>query len=161
VQNGAGRPLIVVEDRSRHELYMRRCIELARRTSATGDAPVGALVVLDDRIVGEGVEAVKARADVTAHAEIEALRAACAALGSTDLTGSTLYTSVEPCLMCAYAIRLARVSLLVTGAHSPEEGQSPNGWTVLTQADVLPSRPVPLVIRDVLAGECQSSSFGA
>lgn len=110
------------DERSRHERYMRRCIELAHRALATGDPPVGALVVIDERVVGEGVEGVKARRDVTAHAEIEALRSACERLGSVDLTGCTLYTSVEPCMMCAYAIRLARIGVVVTGARSGGRG---------------------------------------
>lgn len=139
-----------------HEYYMRRCIELARRALATNDAPVGALVVVNDRIVGEGVEGVKAHRDVTAHAEIEALRAACKALDSTDLTGSTLYTSVEPCVMCAHAIRLARVRVVVTGARSSDAERPVNGWTVLSSAEAVPDRPVPLVIRDVMARECLS-----
>jgi tRNA(adenine34) deaminase len=140
-----------------HMQYMRRCIELARRALVSHDAPVGALVVLNGRILGEGVEAVKARHDVTAHAEIQAVRAASDALGSTDLTGSTLYTSIEPCVMCAYAIRLARVSLVVTGARSPHPAASLNGWAVLTSSDAPPGRPIPVTIRDVMAEECRSA----
>jgi len=108
------------QDNAPHERYMRRCIELARRALATSDARVGSLVVLNDRIVAEGIECVKARRDVTGHAEIDALRVACERLGSRNLTGCTLYTNVEPCVMCAYAIRLARVSVVVTGARSSD-----------------------------------------
>lgn len=143
------------EPGSAHEHYMRRCIELARRALATGDAPVGALVVLDDRVVGEGVESVKARHDVTAHAEMDALRVACTALASVDLTGAAVYTTVEPCVMCAYAIRLARVSVLVTGAHSPDADDS-LAWAVLSSAAAVPRRPLPLFIRDVMVRECQA-----
>jgi tRNA(adenine34) deaminase len=142
------------EHNSPHERYMRRCIELARRALETDDAPVGALVVAHDRIVAEGIEGVKARSDVTAHAEIEALRAACKELGTLNLTGCTLYTSVEPCVMCAYAIRLARVSLVVTGARSSDVSRLVNGWSVLTNADLLPNRPPPATIRDLLSREC-------
>lgn len=131
-----------------HEHYMRRCTELARQATETGDAQVGALVVLHDRIVGEGVEAVRAARDVTAHAEIEALRAATRSLGSTDLTGSTMYTSVEPCVMCAFAVRLARVSVVVAGARSSDVSRRLNGWAVLSRTDILPDRPVPTTIRD-------------
>jgi tRNA(adenine34) deaminase len=151
------RKRILPENSSSHMQYMRRCIELARRALVSDDAPVGALVVLNDRILGEGVEGVKARHDVTAHAEIQALRAASDALGSTDLAGSTLYTSVEPCVMCAYAIRLARVSLVVTGARSPHADASLNGWAVLASLDALPDRPIPVTIRDVMAKECHSA----
>lgn len=139
-----------------HEHYIRRCIELARRALVTSDAPVGALVVLNGRIVAEGIECVRARRDVTGHAEIEAVRAACERLGSLNLTRCTLYTSVEPCVMCAYAIRLARVSRVVAGARSTDAAWAPNGWRVLTAADILPDRPPPSVIRDMLSRECHA-----
>jgi tRNA(adenine34) deaminase len=138
-----------------HERHMRRCIDLARRAIATGDAPVGSLIVFGDEVVSEGIEAVRARDDATAHAEMEALRSASARRRSRDLTGCTLYTSVEPCVMCAYAIRLARVSVVVSGARSGDGEHAVNGHIVLTDARVAPNRPPPLVIRDVLARECQ------
>jgi tRNA(adenine34) deaminase len=141
---------------SRHERYMRRCIELARQAIASGDTPVGSLVVDGDEIVSEGVEAVRARHDATAHAEIEALRAAFARRHSPDLTGCTLYTSVEPCIMCAYAIRLARISVVVSGARGDQGEPDVSGHFVLTDERVAPNRPPPLVIRDVLGDECQS-----
>jgi tRNA(adenine34) deaminase len=138
---------------SPHHRYMRLCIDLARRAYATGDTAVGSVVVRGAEIVGEGIESVRARGDVTAHAEIEAVRAACTRLGSLDLSGCTLYTSVEPCVMCAYALRLARVSVVVTGARSAA-GPAFDGCTVLTDAGVLPNRPLPLLVRDVLPDEC-------
>lgn len=130
---------------------MRRCIDLARRAHASGDAPVGALIVFSNEIVGEGVEGVKARLDVSAHAEIEALRAAAGRLARLDLTGCTLYTSVEPCLMCAYAIRLARVSTVVTGAKAVGSVSALSGMMVLTDSKALGHLPTPRVITDVLA----------
>ena len=134
---------------------MRRCIELARQAIGTGDSPVGSLIVDGDELVAEGVEAVRARHDATAHAEMEALRAAFARRRSRDLTGCTLYTSVEPCIMCAYAIRLARISVVVSGARGGDEGHAVSGHTVLTDERVAPNHPPPAVIRDVLAQECQ------
>jgi tRNA(adenine34) deaminase len=141
---------------SQHERYMRRCIELARQAIATGDTAVGSLIVDGDELVSEGVEAVRARHDATAHAEMEALRTAFARRRSHDLTGCTLYTSVEPCIMCAYAIRLARISLVVCGARGGDEGQAVSGHLVLIDERVAPNRPPPLVLRDVLVQECQS-----
>ena|SRR5690349_17617408 len=139
----------------RHERHMHRCIELARQALASGDAPVGSLIVDGDELVSEGVEGVRARDDATAHAEMEALRTAFARRRSRDLTGCTLYTSVEPCIMCAYAIRLARISVVVSGARGGDEGQAVSGHTVLTDARVAPHRPAPVVVRDVLVEECQ------
>jgi tRNA(adenine34) deaminase len=138
---------------------MRRCIELARQAIASGDSPVGSVIVDDDEVVSEGVEAVRARHDATAHADMEALRAAFARRQSRDLTGCTLYTSVAPCVMCAYAIRLARISVVVCGAPGDDGGQTVSGHLVLTDELVAPNHPPPLVIRDVLAQECQRVRF--
>ncbi len=134
---------------------MRRCIELARQAVESGDAAVGSLIVDGDELVSEGVESVRARHDATAHAEMEALRTAFARRRSRDLTGCTLYTSVEPCVMCAYAIRLARISVVVCGARGGDAAQAVNGHIVLTDERVAPDRPPPFVIRDVLVQECQ------
>src|SRR5215831_16070882 len=135
---------------------MRRCLELALQALESGDTPVGSLIVDGDVLVSEGVEAVRARHDATAHAEMEALRAAFARRGSRDLTGCTLYTSIEPCVMCAYAIRLARVSVVVCGARGGDADRPVSGHMVLTDPRVAPNHPPPLVMRDVLAQECQS-----
>jgi tRNA(adenine34) deaminase len=135
---------------------MRRCIELARQAIASGDAPVGSLIVDGDDVVSEGVEAVRAHLDATAHAEMEALRMACARRRSRDLTGCALYTSVEPCVMCAYAIRLARISVVVCGGRGSDGGHAVSGHIVLTDERVAPNRPPPMVIRDVLRQECEN-----
>lgn len=143
-------------DTSPHETYMRRCLELARGALASGDTPVGSLLTRDELIVGEGVEAVRAAGDVTAHAEIVALRAACAGLGTRDLSGTTLYTTVEPCVMCAYAIRLARVGMVVAGTRSADADRPVNGAFVLRNAEVLPDRLTVPLLRGVLEEECRA-----
>jgi tRNA(adenine34) deaminase len=129
---------------------------LARQAHLTNDTPVGSLIVRGDRVIAEGVEAVRGTGDVTAHAEIQALRSAFVQTRSRDLTGCTLYTSVEPCVMCAYAIRLARVSVVVSGARASDASSSLNAYTVLSDASILPSHPAPLSIRDVLELECRA-----
>lgn len=138
------------------ERYMRACLDLARRAREHGDAAVGAVVVRGEEIVGEGIETVRARGDVTAHAELEALRAACARLRSTDLSGCTIYTSVDPCVMCAYAIRLARIGVVVAGSAPISKPDAFDGWTILTDARILPTRPLPHVVRNILADECRA-----
>ena len=145
-----------MSSRPQDERHMHRCIELARQAIASGDTPVGSLIVDGDELVSEGVEAVRARHDATAHAEMEALRTAFARRRSRDLTGCTLYTSVEPCIMCAYAIRLARISVVVCGARGRDGEQAVSGHAVLIDERVAPNHPPPLVIRDVLVQECQS-----
>jgi len=101
---------------------MRRALELAGDAAGAGEVPVGAIVVVDGVIVGEGFNQPIAAHDPTAHAEIVALRAAARALGNYRLTGATLYVTVEPCLMCVGALVHARIGLLVYGAPEPKAG---------------------------------------
>jgi tRNA(adenine34) deaminase len=147
---------ITMSNEVEHERYIRRCIELAQQAILTNDTPVGSLIVRGDQVIAESAEAVRGRGDVTAHAEIQALRAAFARLDSLDLTGCTLYTSVEPCVMCAYAIRLARVSAVVSGARPPDVSSTVSGHKVLSDGSILSSHPLPLLVRDVLAAECRA-----
>ena len=102
------------------EEFMRRALELAARTEH--EVPVGALVVLEDRIVGEGWNRPLSTSDPTSHAEIEAIRAAGKATGNYRLTGATLYVTLEPCTMCVGAIFLARIARVVYGADDPKGG---------------------------------------
>ncbi len=100
------------------EIYMRRAIELAREHSMSGaGGPFGAVVVKDGKIVGEGWNRVTSTNDPTAHAEIVAIRAACKALGTFDLTGATVYTSCEPCPMCLCAILWSRAERMCYAAN--------------------------------------------
>jgi tRNA(adenine34) deaminase len=103
------------------EAHMRRALELARRAAEEGEVPVGAVVVLDGRIVGEGWNRPIAARDPTAHAEIQAMRAAAGALGNYRLTGATLYVTLEPCDMCIGATFHARVGRVVFGATDPKK----------------------------------------
>lgn len=104
------------------ECYLRRAIELAARAEAEGEVPVGALVVVGDRVVGEGWNRPVALHDPSAHAEILAMREAGAALGSYRLLDATLYVTLEPCAMCTAAMVHARVRRLVFGAWDPRQG---------------------------------------
>ena len=102
--------------------YMRRALELAQRAQAEGEVPVGAVVVHEGRIVGEGWNRPISSADATSHAEIEAMRAACRALGNYRLAGASLYVTLEPCVMCSGAIMHARIARLVFGAADAKTG---------------------------------------
>ena len=95
------------------EGFMRRAIALSCQGVAEGGGPFGAVVVKDGAILGEGRNAVVPARDPTAHAEIVAIRAACAALGTHDLSGARIYTSCEPCPMCLGAIWWARIGEIV------------------------------------------------
>ncbi|WJW76284.1 tRNA adenosine(34) deaminase TadA [Thiohalobacter sp. IOR34] len=104
------------------EYWMRRALALAERAADSGEVPVGALLVLDDELIGEGWNQPIGSQDPTAHAEIVALRDAAARLANYRLTGSTLYVTLEPCLMCAGAMVHARVARLVYGASDSKRG---------------------------------------
>jgi tRNA(adenine34) deaminase len=104
-----------------HEEFMRRALELARRAEEEGEVPIGAVVVIDDRIVGEGWNRPIAASDPTAHAEIQALRSAASAQKNYRLTGATLYVTLEPCDMCVGAMFHARIARAVFGATDPKK----------------------------------------
>ena len=103
------------------EVFMRRALELARRAAQEGEVPVGAVVVLDGKVIGEGWNRPIAACDPTAHAEVQALRAAATAARNYRLTGSTLYVTLEPCEMCLGAMFHARVARAVFGATDPKK----------------------------------------
>ena len=104
------------------ETWMRRALELAHRARDEGEVPVGALVVLDGRVVGEGWNRPISASDATSHAETEAIRAACREMRNYRLTGATLYVTLEPCAMCIGAIFHARIARVVFGAPDPKTG---------------------------------------
>src|SRR6266404_5666367 len=101
---------------------MRATLEQARAGSAAGEVPIGAVVAIDGRIIGEGFNQPISSCDPTAHAEIVALRAAARAAGNYRLTGATLCVTVEPCAMCVGAIVHARIGTLIYGAPEPKTG---------------------------------------
>jgi tRNA(adenine34) deaminase len=102
--------------------WMRKALELAGRAEAEGEVPVGAIVVRDEAVLGEGWNRPIGSHDPTAHAEVLALRAAAGAVGDYRLGGATLYVTLEPCPMCAAAIAHARIARLVFGAWDPRQG---------------------------------------
>jgi tRNA(adenine34) deaminase len=103
------------------EDFMRRALELARRAEAEGEVPIGALVVLDGEIIGEGWNRPIAASDPTAHAEIQAIRTASSSKSNYRLTGATLYVTLEPCDMCIGAMFHARIARAVFGVVDPKK----------------------------------------
>lgn len=104
------------------EAFMRRALALARRAAEEGEVPVGAVLVADGRIVGEGWNRPISSRDPTSHAETEAIRAAARVLGNYRFSGATLFVTLEPCAMCAGAILHARIGRVVFGAPDPKTG---------------------------------------
>ena len=106
-----------------HEEYMRRALGLAKECLPDGDVPVGCVVVSrDGTVIGQGRNRREAEGRATAHAEMEAIDQACAALGTWRLEGCTLYVTLEPCPMCAGAIINARISAMRYGAREEKSG---------------------------------------
>jgi tRNA(adenine34) deaminase len=134
------------------EPAMRAALAEAEAAAASGDVPVGA-VVLDGAgtIIARGRNRREAAGDPTAHAELEAIRAAARVTGGWHLDGLTLVVTLEPCTMCAGAVTLARLGGLVFGAADPRAGAVGSIWDVVRDQ---PLTPVPEVIGGVLAGEC-------
>ena len=105
------------------EQYMTRALELAQKALETGDVPVGCVVAdRDGAIIGEGWNRREANGDALAHAEVEAIRAACAHGGGWNLHGCSLYVTLEPCPMCAGAIVNARIPVVCYGARDDKAG---------------------------------------
>ena len=105
-----------------HEYFMAEALRLAREAVADGDVPVGCVIVKDGEIIGRGRNRREADGDATAHAEVEAIREACARLGSWRLSDCTLYVTLEPCPMCAGAIINARIKEVRYGAREEKSG---------------------------------------
>ena len=142
-------------DVSEHEANLRLAIEQAQAGAASGNLTVGSVIVRDGAVIGAGHNTVGSTGDITAHAEIAAIRDACTRLGTTELTGAALYTTMEPCPMCLWAICIARIERLVLGArhatfHRPELGD----YAVET---MLAMTAVPVEgVTGVLTSECEA-----
>lgn len=128
------------------EKYMREALKEAATALERDEVPIGAVVVADGKIIGRGHNLTEMLTDATAHAEMQAITAASAALGGKYLTECTLYVTVEPCVMCAGAMAWAQVGRLVYGADDPKRGFQRFGTGLL--------HPRTSVTGGVLAGEC-------
>lgn len=112
---------------------MRRALDLAREAAASGEVPVGAVVTCGDEIVAEAGNSMRGTADPTAHAEMVAIRAAAAKLGTSRLDDCSLWVTLEPCAMCAAAISVARMSALRFAAEDPKGGAVVHGARIFSQ----------------------------
>lgn len=129
-----------------HEQYMRMALSEARAAAARGEVPIGAVVVAGGRVIARAHNLTETLGDVTAHAEMQALTAAASALGGKYLDRCTLYVTVEPCPMCASALRWAQLGTLVYGAPDPKRG-----YTTLSPQLL---HPKTTVLAEVLSAEC-------
>ena len=114
-----------------HQKWMLEAMSLARRAENSGEVPVGALIVSDNSVIGEGWNQPIKKHDPCAHAEIQAIRSACLFQQNYRLTDATLYVTLEPCAMCAGAIVHARVQRVVFAAHDPRTGAAESVFQLL------------------------------
>lgn len=141
--------------------FMHEAMLEAERAKARGEVPVGAVVVLGERIIGRGHNLRETARDPSAHAELIAMRAAAAYLSSWRLVGASLYVTLEPCPMCAGAIVNARVARVVYGADDPKAGAVRSLYRLLEDPRL---NHRPEVVAGVLADECSAqlkAFFGA
>ena len=142
--------------------YMRRCLDLAESAGRAGDTPVGALIVRGDKILSEGIERTQAALDPSAHAEVEAIRQACRHLGTLararidehDRRCCSLYSTVEPCVLCGYAIRRTGIAHVIYGVPAGQAGACTSSYAILADRDLNGWPQVPVVTGGVLADEC-------
>jgi tRNA(Arg) A34 adenosine deaminase TadA len=134
-----------------HEPFMRLALAQAALGRAAGEVPVGAVVVLDDVVVGRGYNHPIGASDPTAHAEVLALRDGARTIGNYRLTGATLYVTVEPCLMCVGAIVHARIASVVYGVADPKGGAVRS----LLDPNALPLNHRFEAVEGILADECR------
>lgn len=105
-----------------NEIFMREALKLAKKALEYGEVPVGAVVVLEDKIIGRGFNQPIRRNDPTAHAEIQAIKEAAIFLNNYRLIGAKIYSTLEPCLMCSGALVHARIDEIIFSAHDPKSG---------------------------------------
>ena len=113
---------------------MRRALDIAAQAASDGEVPVGAVIVRNGKIIATAANATRSGNDPTAHAEIVAIRAACAALGTDRLTDCDLWVTLEPCAMCAGAIAHARIARLYYAASDPKGGGVEHGARVFAHS---------------------------
>jgi guanine deaminase len=139
------------------EQFMRIALQMAERGMASGGPPVGACLVRDGELVAKSHNAVIGELDVTAHAEIVAIREACRALRSLSLAGCRLFVTVQPCPMCLAACHYAGISEIIYGASIESMQAITQGELCIAPAELFAGRPEqPVITGGVLSAECQS-----
>lgn len=134
------------------EFYMKEALREAELAFEAGEVPVGAVLVYEGEIIARGHNQKEEKKDASSHAEIEAIREGERILNRWDLTGCTLYVTLEPCLMCAGAILQSRLSRLVFGADDPQRGAIVSCFNAF---EYFKKDSDPLVSRGVLSSSCQ------
>ncbi|GGH70969.1 tRNA(adenine34) deaminase [Filimonas zeae] len=138
------------------EMWMKRCLELASIAKERGKTAVGAVVIKDNEVIAEGIESSEEYPALVAHAEIIALIKATEVLGTKELSGCQMYTSVEPCFMCAYLLRETKIAEVIFGARAGQIGATNPDLPLLT-TDKIARWPVQIKVRGgVLEEACMA-----
>ena len=141
------------DDTTFDQRMMRQCIDLAVSAKRSGNTAVGCVITLGDRIVAKAEEQSPAGSDPFAHAEILAVVDALVAVSRTSLRQATLYTTNEPCFLCSYAIREARIARVVFAVESPGIGAATSAYPILKAAEIDRWGPPPRIEQGLLAAE--------
>lgn len=131
-----------------HEYFMQQALKEAQKALNANEVPIGAVIVMQDKIIARGHNQVETLNDSTAHAEIIALTSAFNFLGSKYLPGATIYVTIEPCTMCCGALYWSKISKLVYGSADPKHG----GLSITDRKNIL--HPKTEIIKNILSDEC-------
>ena len=143
-----------IQNDGRHAQYMNICLELAARSKAEGNLGIGALVVRGSNIIARAGEKLPGSLDVAGHAELLAVRLACQHLKTLNLHGCALYTTAEPCWMCAYTIRETGIETVVIGAVTRDVGAVSSKYPILSDPTIQGWPAPPQIITGVLEQQC-------
>ncbi|MDP4285452.1 MAG: nucleoside deaminase [Bacteroidota bacterium] len=134
------------------EYFMQQALKEAQKAWDANEVPIGAVIVMQDKIIARGFNQVETLNDATAHAEIIALTSAFNFLGAKYLPDATLYVTIEPCTMCCGALYWSKIGKLVYGSSDPKHG----GLSLLNSAtkNINPLHPKTEIVKDILASEC-------
>lgn len=136
------------------EKYMLQCLELAEIAVENGNPPVGAILVFEDKIIGKGIEAGKSTGDITNHAEILAVKDALQNGYGASLYLSQLFTTHEPCIMCAYVIRHHKIPHIIYGIDVENVGSATSDFKILSTEKIPKWGKSPHITRDICQAKC-------
>ncbi len=138
-----------------NQYYMQLCLDLAQDALASGNPPVGAVLVLNGTVIGQGTESGRTSGDITNHAEILAVRDAVKNGFAAQLSQSILYTTHEPCIMCSYVIRHHKIREIVYGSAVETIGGASSKFNILTTTDVPKWGSSPKITPGICAEACR------
>jgi tRNA(adenine34) deaminase len=138
-----------------HQKYMHKCLQLAKEALNKGNPPVGAILVVNDKIIGEGIEAGKSSGDLTNHAEILSIRNAIENGFLKDLHKAIMYTTHEPCIMCSYLIRHHKIPHIIFGTSVKYIGGYTSKFKILNTLEVPKWGNKPKITEGICKSECE------